>query len=67
MLPCQHVVGEWRRVGETLQSRVEKTGVSHVLQAGPDAVDMVPLQAEALWGEQNLLGQGNAVPAGHHH
>ena len=66
MLPGQHVVGERGGIGETLHRRVEEAGVAKVLQACPDAMDLVPLQAEAVRGEQNLLGQGNAVSTGQH-
>ena len=67
MLLRQHVVGQRRGVGETLQRCVEEAGVAHVLEAGTHALRLAPPQAEALGGEEDLLGQGDAIPAGHHH
>ena len=67
MLLRQHVVGQRWGVGETLQRCVEEAGVAHVLKASAHAVCLAPAQAEALRGEEDLLGQGDAISDGHHH
>lgn len=66
VLLCQHVVGERSCVGETLQSWVQEAGVAHVLQACTDAVDLVPLKAEALSKEQDPLGRLNPIATAIH-
>ena len=67
MLLRQHVVGQRRGVGQTLQRCVEEAGVAHVLEPRAHSLRLAPPQAEALGGEEDLLGQGDAIPTGHHH
>lgn len=43
VLPRQHVVGKGRGISETLQGGVKEAGVSHVLKACANAVNLVPL------------------------
>lgn len=61
VLPCQHVVGKWRGVCETLQGWVKEAGVPHILQAGTNTMNLGPLEDEPLWREEDLLGQVNPI------
>lgn len=61
VLLWQHIVGKRRSVGEALQDGVQVAGVPHVLQACTNAVILAPLQVEALWREEDLLGQLNSI------
>lgn len=55
MLLGQQVVGQWRRVGETLHSGVEEAGVAQVVEAGSNPVHPLPLHGELVpWKEQLL-------------
>lgn len=51
MLSRQHVVCQWRGVGEALQGRVEEAGVAQVLEARSDALRLAPFQTDTLHGE----------------
>lgn len=64
MFPREQVVGEWRRVCQALQRRVQEAGVPQVTQPGAHTVDPLPLHGEALGWEEHLLRRGDAVTRG---
>lgn len=61
VLMGKHVVGQRGRIGQTLQSRVEKASVAQILKAGSHAVHLLPLQADLLGWKEKLLWHANAV------
>lgn len=62
MLLGQQVVCQRRRVSQTLHSGVQEAGVAQVVESCSDPVHPLPFHGQALHGEENFLGSGDAVP-----
>lgn len=63
VLPGEQVVGQGRRVGQTLHGRVEEAGVAEVVEARANAVHSLPLQRQPLHGEEHFLRGGDTITA----
>lgn len=57
----KHVIGKRGCVSQTLQDRVEKTGIAKVLETSSNSMGLLPLQTNLLCWKKNLLWWSDAI------